>query len=267
MVNGVNEIREYWDNRAKEHTYDLQGTTNDIYLRELEIKTVVEKIREFRLSPNASIIDIGCGDGYSTMRLAKVFPEYNITGIDYSESMIANALKQQEKDSELKDNVQFKVADVLNLNDALGNEKFDVAISMRVLINLPELTLQQVAINNIADICKQNGRYIAVENFLDGQRNMNELRVSLGLAEIPVRWHNHFFEKNDFKNAAESSFKNLSFIDFASSYYYVTRVIFSKMCQLQGVEPSYEHDLYHIALDLPYQGEFSPIRMVVMEKK
>ena len=101
---------------------------------------------------------------------------------------------------------------------------------------------------------------------MDGQRNMNELRASLGLPEIPVRWHNRFFEKEEYKKAAESSFGRVSFIDFASTYYYVTRVIYSKMCQLQGVEPSYEHDLYHIAVDLPYQGEFSPIRLAVMEK-
>ncbi len=266
MTKNINEIREYWDNRAKEHTLDLQGTTNDLYLRELEIRTVENKIRGFGLSAGASLIDIGCGDGYSTMRLARAFPDYNFTGIDYSESMIANALKRRDKDVYLKSNIQFKVVDVLNLDNALANATFDVAITMRVLINLPELSQQQTAIKNISNKCTQNGHYIAVENFMAGQRNMNKLRDSLELPEIPVRWHNRFFEEEDFRSAAEANFNSLMFIDFASSYYYVTRGIYSKMCQLQGVEPSYEHDLYRVALELPYQGEYCPIRMVIMEK-
>lgn len=266
MASSVNKIKEYWDNRAKEHTSDCQGTTNDLYLRELEIKTVSEIIRGLGLSYGASIIDIGCGDGYSTMRLAKTFSEYNFTGVDYSKSMIANAVKKRDEDTELKENVQFNVADVLNLDVTLGELKFDVAITMRVLINLPELSQQQTAIKNIANKCAENGHYIAVENFMDGQRNMNELRKSVNLPEIPVRWHNRYFEKDDFKSIAEANFKNLTFIDFTSSYYYITRVVYSKMCQLQGVEPSYEHDLYRVAIDMPYYGEFSPIRMVVMGK-
>jgi len=266
VKNNINEIREYWDNRAKEHISDLQGTTNDVYLRELEIKTIEDKIRALGLSAGASLIDVGCGDGYSTRRLAKAFPEFNFTGVDYSDSMIANACKQRDEDAELKGNVEFKVANVLDLADALGGAKFDVAITMRVLINLPELSQQQTAIRDIANICAHDGHYIAVENFMDGQSNMNELREGLGLPEIPVRWHNRFFEKDDFRKAADGAFKSLEFIDFASSYYYVTRVVYSKLCQIQGTEPLYYHDLYRVAMDLPYQGEFSPIRMVVMEK-
>lgn len=266
MTNSINEIKGYWNNRAKEHTSDRQGTTNDVYLRELEINTIADKIRELDLCAGAALIDIGCGDGYSTMRLAKEFPEYDFTGVDYSKSMIDNALNHRDEDAELKRNVQFKVADVLNLNDALGDAMFDVAISMRVLINLPELSQQEAAIRNVASKCAPNGRYIAVENFMDGQRNLNELRASVGLPDISVRWHNRFFEKEEFENAAKNSFKSMSFIDFASSYYYVTRVVYSKMCQIQGIEPSYDHDLYNVAVELPYHGEFSPIRMIVLGK-
>ena len=75
MSISVSKIKKYWDNRAKEHTSDCQGTTNDLYLRELEIKTVSEKIRGLGLSYGASLIDIGCGDGYSTMRFAKALPQ------------------------------------------------------------------------------------------------------------------------------------------------------------------------------------------------
>jgi hypothetical protein len=38
---------------------------------------------------------------------------------------------------------------------------------------------------------------MAIENFVEGQKNMNALR-RLSLPDIPVRWHNLFFRESDF---------------------------------------------------------------------
>ncbi len=52
--------------------------------------------------------------------------------------------------------------------------------------------------------------------------------------------------------------------DFTSTYYLVTRVAYSAMCQREGVAPDYEHPLHEIATMLPAVGRFSPIRLVDM---
>jgi len=55
--------------------------------------------------------------------------------------------------------------------------------------------------------------------------------------------------------------------DFSSTYYFATRVIYSKMCQMRMEEPDYHHEIHQLAVQLPWTGKFSPIRMVVMRRK
>ncbi len=96
---------------------------------------------------------------------------------------------------------------------------------------------------------------------------MNRLRASVGLPEIPVRWHNLYFNEADFKRLAEPFFEAIEFREFSSSYYFATRVIYSAMCQMRGETPDYRHEIHQLAVKLPWFGQFSPIRMVVMRRK
>jgi trans-aconitate 2-methyltransferase len=52
---------------------------------------LVNRVRDYR---PASIVDIGCGPGNSTVVLKQVFPDVQIHGIDSSENMINMAAKQ-----------------------------------------------------------------------------------------------------------------------------------------------------------------------------
>jgi len=262
------QIKKYWDERADQNTTSPTATTNDVYLRELEISTIIENIKKLNLPPGSEIIDIGCGDGYSTIKVALSFPEISFTGIDYSENMIKNAVKNIESQTQSTvSNLKFSVGDVTNLKSVFAEKKFDIAITDRCLINLDSLEIQADAIAGIANIIKPQGYYIAIENFIEGQNNMNQARKNMGLPEIPVRWHNLFFSEPDFINIAGNYFSDIQFIDFSSSYYFATRIIYSAMCKLNGQEPDYTHDIHKIAVCLPQTGLFSPIRMVIMRRK
>ena len=263
MNNSILAIKDYWDSRALKHSKDTQGTTNDIYLRALEIKTVKTQIKNANLLAGAVIIDIGCGDGFSTLELAKEFPDYQFIGVDYSQNMITNA--KSNKSDQYK-NVEFKAVDIFKLNEVFCLASFDIAITMRVLINLPDFQLQSKALEIISKLLKSNGRYIAIENFEDGQENMNKMRTSLGLPQIPIRWHNLFFDATPFKLVAQQYYRNVEIIDFASTYYYITRIVYSQMCLLQGVEPDYEHPIHRVAVELPANGEYSPVKLVILTK-
>jgi SAM-dependent methyltransferase len=65
---------------------------------------VVEK-----LSQGATVADVGCGHGASTIIMAKAFPKSRFFGFDYHEASIERA-RQAAKEDDLSDRVQFQAA-------------------------------------------------------------------------------------------------------------------------------------------------------------
>ena len=260
------KIKQYWEERAAKNSNNSSATTGDIWLRELEIITLIKTLKEIGLLKNSNVLDVGCGDGYSTLKIAKAFHGINFTGIDYSKNMIKTATTMLKKNPNLIENVRFLVGDILELEKHFTNSYFDVIISDRCLINLDSLDLQKVAIEKISKLVKKNGYYIAIENFVEGHENMNKARSHVGLQEIPIRWHNLFFKEKEFQKIVENFFRIISWKNFSSSYYFATRVVYSKMCEMKQVEPDYNHEIHQLSIKLPCTGNFSPIRMIILQK-
>jgi SAM-dependent methyltransferase len=260
------EIKQYWDSRAEQYVNSPAATTNDLHLRDLEIATLVRALRDLALPPGARLLDVGCGDGYSTIRVCEQLPEIAALGIDYSDRMIATAMTHRAARPDLASRVAFKVGDALDLQAACGSSLFDAVVTDRCLINLETPDHQARAIAQIAARNRPGGHYIAIENFVEGHESMNRLRRSVGLAEIPIRWHNLYFTEPGFLRMVEPFFESVTLAEFASSYYFATRVIYSAMCLMRGEEPDYNHEIHQIAPRLPWFGDFSPIRMAVMRR-
>ena len=266
-LNRKKSILKYWSKRAFKHKRNPTATTNDVCLRELEIITILSTLRSLKKTKNISVLDVGCADGFSSIKIAEALPKINLVGVDYSNNMIKIAKNRLRANPKLGDRVKFIVGDASRLDDCCGNTIFDVILSDRLLINLDSVTTQRKVISNIAKHLVSRGYYIAIENFIEGHRKMNETRKHVGLPEIPLRWHNLFLKKEGFLRYVSPLFKVISFNDFASAYYFATRVVYSKMCQMRNKEPNYTHDIHKLAIDLPWFGDFSPVKMVVMRKK
>jgi ubiquinone/menaquinone biosynthesis C-methylase UbiE len=260
-------IKDYWEERAKQNATTPEATTNDLYLRELEISTFIQTLAGLGLESDGTVLDVGCGDGYTTVAVADALTQFRFTGIDYSENMIAIARNRVADQPGLKDRLTFAVGDATDLDSSCGDSTYNVVLSDRCLINLESLDHQERAIAQVARHTQPSGYYVAIENFTEGQDEMNRLRASVGLAEIPVRWHNLYFNEADFKRLAEPFFEAIEFKEFSSSYYFATRVIYSAMCQMRGETPDYRHEIHQLAVKLPWFGQFSPIRMVIMRRK
>src|SRR5258708_1280832 len=102
------EIKEYWDERAIKNATDPKATTDDVYLRDLEIKTFISTIQGLGIK-KGNILDVGCGDGYTTLKVASELKKFKITGVDYSEGMIANAINRLDLlPSNDKKRIQFR---------------------------------------------------------------------------------------------------------------------------------------------------------------
>jgi ubiquinone/menaquinone biosynthesis C-methylase UbiE len=260
------EIRTYWESRARENVKSPQATTNDVYLRKLEVRTFIDTITELKLEA-AEAMDVGCGDGYTTLNVAAALPHLRVLGIDYSQNMIDSAQEALHENPELARRLQFKVGDATNLDESCGDATFDLVMTDRCLINLTSIESQTAAISQIANHTKPGGYYVGIENFVEGQESMNRMRAAVGLPEIPIRWHNLFFNEEDFLQATKPFFDLVCFKEFSSSYYFATRVIYSAMCQMRGEQPDYEHEIHQLAINLPATGQFSPIRMAILRRR
>jgi len=261
------KIKEFWNERAKQHGNMLTATTNDIYMRKLEVSTIVGALQELPIPEHGAILDVGCGDGYSTLEVAQAMPNLRMLGMDYSENMIETACERLDSQPDLRDRVEFIVGDVMDMRQACGNSKYDVILSVRCLINLGSTENQIHAISEIAEHTKPDGHYISLENFVETHENMNMARRTVELPEIPVKWYNLFFREHEFVRTGKRFFKDIVFRDFASSYYFATRVIYSSMCQMRGDEPDYKHEIHQLAVSLPWVGQFSPTRMAILSGK
>jgi SAM-dependent methyltransferase len=261
------QIKAYWEERAEQYLADPASTTNDVYLRELEILTITRILRSLLGSGPAKVLDVGCGDGFATLNVARGLPEFPFTGIDYSAKMIRLAEERLAGLPSLKQRLHFEVGDVLDLKRACGETVFDAVVSDRCLINLVSKEDQRHAIQEIARRMPGGGYYLAVENFMEGQGAMNHARAAVGLPEIPVRWHNLYFSEAEFIDFAEPELEFLEFKDFSSAYYFATRVIYAALCRRTGEEIDYCHPVNQLAVELPWMGNFSPIRMAVLRRR
>lgn len=256
MLN-FDEIKNYWDGRASGDS-SMQSTTQDVYLREIELKVLTENIT--RLNPK-SVVDIGCGDGRTTIGVARHLSEPKFFGVDYSNAMIENARKNLNKHR--LSNVIFNSHDI---RDPLV-DSFDLAYTTRCLINLPDRNLQLLALQNIHQALRTGGHYLMIENFTEGHENFNVVRKKFGLPEIAIRNHNLFFSRDELLRDIEKLFKVRQEINISSAYYLMTRIVYSKICADKGLLPDYFNEHHRYASELPFAGEFGPVRLLILQKK
>lgn len=242
-------VKEFWDSMAEKHGSSDLATAPDQYYRRLEIDSIIDAIAPLE---HTTILDVGCGNGFTTKALAQVFPESIITGIDYSEAMIAEAQKDPV------DEVHFFLGDVLDLSHhpELVDRHFDVVLSTRCLINLTDWNQQKTAIWQMQSRMARQGSLILVENCKEGLANLNRLRDRFGLQLIKERWHNCLLSKEELipflydQGLVLEHRKNIG-----NMYYIASRVIYAKLCQEIGKEPDYNNPINKIACQLPTMGE------------
>ena len=252
--------KDFWDNQASKFTTGPEATTGDFYMREIEIRCLGEKIKQLE-NAGFLVADIGCGNGFSTLKLAEVYPEIHFHGYDYSTGMIENAIISKKEANVA--NIQFNTFDLTK--DELKNE-YDLIYTDRCLINLPSWEDQKIAIDKIYNALNANGTYLMIENFMDGQENFNKIRREFGLNEINVRDHNLFFDKEELLIYLKGKFKVVEYVNISSQYYITSRVIYSAICKDQDIEPDY-YDIHHkLGSKLPFDGNNGPISMFQLKK-
>lgn len=218
IKNKISEIQEYYRVRAASGKY---ATSPDFNLREVEIEYLSRWMKD-----GLSVLDVGCGNGYTTLCHATTFAS-NFTGVDFVPEMVEQA-KALSKDFQPKKSIEFQVGDVTKLQ--FSDASFDVVVSERCLLNLPTKEDQWHAIGEVARVIKPGGLYLMLEGSMQGLQGLNDARGRFGLDPIPeadakYNWFSNKFDEEEMIPVALRSFNKLEHIQRFGMYYFISRVI------------------------------------------
>jgi SAM-dependent methyltransferase len=119
------------------------------------------------------VLDVGCGTGLTTLRIAEQHPGCVVHGIDLSPKMIAAAQKDA---AECGLAVDLRVGSITDL--PYPEASFDV-IFTNIMFHHLDLVEKRQAVSEIERVLKSSGRYISAE-FGPRARNPLERRLSKG---------------------------------------------------------------------------------------
>src|SRR2546428_8369044 len=119
------KIKQYWNERARDMGASTQVTTDDIFMRELEIAKLKEKISAISLPDGSTVTDVGCGDGYSTLSIAAALPTVRLIGIDHSEKILALAEERRLSQPELLERWRFEPRDIRRLSTGVHADRIE----------------------------------------------------------------------------------------------------------------------------------------------
>ncbi|MCJ8344562.1 class I SAM-dependent methyltransferase [bacterium] len=254
------DIQNHWQKKANDHGAEQTATHSDTYLRKLEIEAISSHLTE-----NSKIIDVGCGNGFSTMEFAKHYPTSQFLGVDYASQMIKFAQESQNKQD--FPNLQFKEMDILNANPSLF-QSFDIAITERCIINLPKHELQVQAFQNLCQLVKPGGKILLSEETIQSYNNINNLRLEANLDPMSIQWHNLYIDFPKFIKDTQSIAKLEFEVNFSSSYYLATRYFKALLCKQLGLNPAedLQSDYHKYSSNLPILGDFGLLKLFVFTK-
>jgi ubiquinone/menaquinone biosynthesis C-methylase UbiE len=257
------EVRDYWRNQAVTFASDHRASWTDVHAMNLEIAEISK-----RLCDGMSVIDIGCANGFSTLRYAKRF-NITIKGVDYIPEMIAAAKEQLlAQSARLKGKASFKVGDIKALDESTG--KYDTAVITRVIINLPDREKQIAAIRESSRVIRSGGRLLLSEATREGLQQLNTFRSEWGLEPIPEPPFNNYVDEQLIRTAAPDLLELEEISNFSSTYFVGTRVLKPLLANMTGNVVDTAHADMHwnrfFSL-LPAAGDYGTQKLFVFRRK
>jgi 2-polyprenyl-3-methyl-5-hydroxy-6-metoxy-1,4-benzoquinol methylase len=126
-----NETREAWNTNASFWDARMGDDGNDFH--RVLVRPAMERLLEVK---GDRILEIGCGNGLFTRRLASLGAQ--MVGIDFAQEMIAHARKRTQSH---QTSIEYHVVDATDEKALLdlGNSSFDAAVSAMTLMDMAEI--------------------------------------------------------------------------------------------------------------------------------
>ena len=141
-----------------------------------------------------SILEVGFGDGYGSIRLAKVAS--NVISIDYAEDVVLTNKKKY-----VASNLNFMCMDATELK--FKDKSFDIVCSFQVIEHIPEEKLLQY-LSEIKRALKDNGEF-----YLSTLNLEHNMKSPLTYEKQPA--HCKEFRLNDLSDLLYKVFSNVKF--------------------------------------------------------
>lgn len=260
-------LKHYADVASKEGHLE-SCTMADDYIREIETKfirdSIGEIVKEFRnvnpIKP-VTLLDVGCGNGYTLWQLSKQFMDIDFQGIEFTPELRALANNRGLPCAVQPGDVRRKETLPLGV---------DIIIVQRVLINLLKYEDQVIAVRNMLDCLNKNGYLLVIEAFCSGLDNINLCRGELGLPKVPPAHHNLYLSDDFFCQFTEiSEVETEHGPNVLSTHYFVSRVLHDMALAVTGskfARNSLFVKFFDEALPLGV-GQFSPLKCLLFKKK
>lgn len=169
MKNRKEKIENSFDKKA--HSYNRHAS--------LQKKSAQNLCQLLPNTQPLKILEIGCGTGFLTEELQKIFPNSEIIGIDISKNMVASCQQKFTGHS----NLNFQVMDGENIN---LDQKFDLIISNLSIqwFENPVTGLRKLC-GNLTDGGALYFSTIGNKSFWQWQQILEELNLPSGILKSP----------------------------------------------------------------------------------
>lgn len=257
MANKREKMMAFWSGRVKTYKDDPRANTEDIWLRELEINYVDRIIKSH---PFKTVIDFGCANGYSTIRLARLNENITFVGVDINQDMINVAIESLKKEKLPK--LEFRLLDIIK---GIVTEKYDFIFTIRTFQNIENLEMQKKIFDKLYNILNESGLFLYIESYVSGYKRLNEDRVKMDLTPLPIHEHLTLLTDDFDKYVAEKmSFLTSDFL--SSSYYLITRLLYSHIAKMNNEPIDYNHPIHRVAAMVPQIGDYGPLKASLYKK-
>lgn len=232
-------VKAFWTAAAKKatDTDGLRPTARDPYLQ-LAVESAIEKWLS-----GGRLLDVGCGDGLSTLRFARRMKE--AVGVDYIEDFVDRATENASRHPELA--VTFEHGDALDLSSVRRRHgRFNALTSIRCLINLTSWDRQRTALAEFAECLEPGGLLFASEGWTDGFAGLNLRRQRAELPAISLAEYNLMIEREQFEAEAKRYFELVGY-EPMGFYLFISRVFMPKF--VSPAAPTHGHPMNKLASD------------------
>ena len=252
------EVMNHYREEAMKFGDSSKSTMDDEIIRKKEGDFILSFLG-FKSPSSGKVLDLGCGNGYCLEEATKKYIHNQYWGLDLNPDLLDIA-KNRNLSS-----CKFVKSDARQL--PFEDNLFDIIYTERCLINILDWDGQKKALKEIHRVIKPESYFLMIECFTDGLMNNNKARQECGLPPLKERFHNKYFNKEDFFKEIEGMF-SLEELDnfqynFLSSHYFISRVLHPLVTKGNQTKNT---EFVKFFSFLPPIGNYSPLQGYIFKK-